>query len=143
MPIVSGKCLRFGIALLRVAVCWLAIGSPGAAQDASVAHPSATWFFRSPFDAGEAGIGGMALSLEPQIDAPGNSAFFDALFADDQGNAKELSRAVALYERDGGVLWKHADYVTGHNESRRARQLVLSFFANVGNYEYGFNWVFH
>jgi primary-amine oxidase len=105
--------------------------------------PSATWFFRSPFDAGEAGIGGMAISLEPQIDAPGNSSFFNALFADDLGGAKDLSRAVALYERDGGVLWKHLDYATNHNESRRARQLVLSFFANVGNYEYGFNWVFH
>jgi primary-amine oxidase len=105
--------------------------------------PSATWFFRSPFDAGEAGIGNMALSLEPRIDAPGNSAFFNALLADDQGGARELSQAVALYERDGGVLWKHVDYLTNHNESRRARQLVLSFFANVGNYEYGFNWVFH
>jgi primary-amine oxidase len=30
-----------------------------------------------------------------------------------------------------------------HNESRRARDLVLSWFANVGNYEYGFNWIFH
>jgi primary-amine oxidase len=105
--------------------------------------PSATWFFRSPFDAGEAGIGNMALSLEPRIDAPGNSAFFNALLADDQGGARELSRAVALYERDGGVLWKHVDYLTNHNESRRARQLVLSYFANVGNYEYGFNWIFH
>jgi primary-amine oxidase len=53
---------------------------------------------------------------------------------------------VALYERDGGVLWKHVDYTSlpfVHNESRRARQLVLSWFANVGNYEYGFNWIFH
>ncbi len=105
--------------------------------------PSVVWFFRNAFDEGEAGLGRMALSLEPQTDAPGNATLLNVVFADDTGNAQELSRAVALYERDGGVLWKHVDYITGHNESRRARQLVLSFFANVGNYEYGFNWVFH
>src|SRR5262249_17827773 len=44
---------------------------------------------------------------------------------------------------DGGIFWKHVDYLSNHNESRRARQLVLAYIATVGNYEYGFNWVFH
>jgi len=55
----------------------------------------------------------------------------------------EIPRAVALYERDGGLLWKHYDDKLKRNQSRRARQLVLSWIATVGNYEYGFNWVFH
>src|SRR5262249_18296437 len=54
-----------------------------------------------------------------------------------------VPRAVALYERDGGILWKHYDLGTGHNETRRARELVLSWIATVGNYDYGFNWIFH
>jgi primary-amine oxidase len=106
----------------------------------------AGWFFRNAFDEGEYGIGRLALSLEPKIDYPENATLFPAVFAQDNGTAVPLPRAVALYERDGGVLWKHVDYTTlpfVHNESRRARQLVLSWFANVGNYEYGFNWVFH
>jgi primary-amine oxidase len=109
--------------------------------------PQAGWFFRNAFDEGEYGIGRLALSLEPQTDTPDNAVTFDAVFAGETGTGVvPVKRAVALYERDGGVLWKHVDYTSFpfvHNESRRARDLVLSWFANVGNYEYGFNWIFH
>ncbi|HKQ07620.1 MAG TPA: primary-amine oxidase [Blastocatellia bacterium] len=109
--------------------------------------PQAGWFFRNAFDEGEYGIGRLALSLEPQTDTPDNAVTFDAVFPGETGGGVlPVKRAVALYERDGGVLWKHADYSSFpfmHNESRRARDLVLAWFANVGNYEYGFNWIFH
>lgn len=108
--------------------------------------PQAGWFFRNAFDEGEYGIGRLALALEPQTDYPDNAVLFDAVFPGENGSVAPLKRAVAIYERDGGVLWKHADYSSFpfiHNESRRARQLVLSWFANVGNYEYGFYWIFH
>ncbi len=104
--------------------------------------PSAGWFFRNAFDVGETGIGKLALPLEARTDVPDNAILFSTVFAGEAGGAYEQPRTVALYERDGGVLWKHVDYLTNHNESRRARELVLSWFANVGNYEYGFNWVF-
>ena len=102
-------------------------------------HPA--WFFRNAFDEGEDGIGRFACSLNPGTDAPNNAVFLNAVFLDDKGKPTETPRAVALYERDGGLLWKHA-FPEG-NESRRARQLVLAWIATVGNYEYGFNWVFH
>ncbi len=109
--------------------------------------PQAGWFFRNAFDEGEYGIGRLALALEPQTDTPDNAVTFDAVFPGETGGGViQVKRAVALYERDGGVLWKHADYSSYpfiHNESRRARDLVLTWFANVGNYEYGFNWIFH
>ena len=108
--------------------------------------PDTGWFFRNAFDEGEYGIGKLALSLEPKSDFPANARLFNATFAGDTGAAYGLPRAVAIYERDGGVLWKHVDYTSFpliHNESRRARELVVSWFANVGNYEYGFNWIFH
>src|SRR5437763_5719794 len=108
--------------------------------------PQAGWFFRNAFDEGEYGIGRLALALEPQTDTPDNAVTFDAVFAGENGGVAPVKRALAIYERDGGVLWKHADYSSFpfiHNESRRARDLVLAWFANVGNYEYGFNWIFH
>jgi primary-amine oxidase len=105
--------------------------------------PGAAWFFRNAFDAGEFGVGRSALQLEAGTDLPANAKTFSVASAGETGNGFEAKDRVALYERDGGVLWKHVDYMTNHNESRRARELVLSYFANLGNYEYGFNWVFH
>lgn len=102
--------------------------------------PGPSWFFRNVFDKGEFGIGWLANSLEPNLDAPNNAEFFNAVFATETGSPYESPRAVALYERDGGLLWKHFDYK--HNESRRARDLVLSYIATIGNYDYGFNWIF-
>jgi primary-amine oxidase len=43
---------------------------------------------------------------------------------------------VTIYERDGGVLWRHAGV------SRRARQLVISGHATIDNYDFIFNWIF-
>ncbi len=109
--------------------------------------PGPAWFFRNVFDIGEYGVGLLTNPLEPLADAPDNTVFFPAVFADNTGTPSEMPRIVALYERDGGLLWKHFDLDTvhnrTHNESRRARQLVLGIIATVGNYDYGFNWVFH
>jgi primary-amine oxidase len=105
------------------------------------------WFFRNVFDIGECGVGLLTTPLEPLADAPDNAVFFPAVFTNNTGTPFQMPRIVALYERDGGLLWKHFDLYTAHkrnrNESRRARQLVLGIIATVGNYDYGFNWVFH
>ena len=105
--------------------------------------PSSSWFFRGVFDEGEYGLGQMSFPLQPGADAPDNAQFFPAVLADEKGAPRQVERIVALYERDGGILWKHYDADTNHNESRRARNLVLSSIATVGNYDYGFNWIFH
>jgi primary-amine oxidase len=105
--------------------------------------PGALWFFRNVFDEGEYGVGRNTFPLEPNADCPPNAVFFDAVWADETGKPVEIPRAIGLFERDGGILWKHTDFLTTHNESRRARQLVLVSIATVGNYEYGFQWVFH
>lgn len=107
------------------------------------ADPGPAWFFRNAFDEGEYGIGHMAFPEEQGTDAPLNAQFLHATFADERGVPFEIPRAVALYERDGGLLWKHVDEKTEINQSRRARDLVLAFITTVGNYEYGFNWIFH
>jgi primary-amine oxidase len=98
--------------------------------------PSAGWFFRNGFDAGEFGLGVNASSLRPGVDCPTNCRTFDATFADALGAPSTISRAVALYERDAGIAWKHDE------DARRARELVLSSICTVGNYDYGFDWIF-
>jgi primary-amine oxidase len=101
------------------------------------------WRWRAAFDVGEYNVGRLASSIEPNTDAPENATLIDATFADDAGKPQTLPRAVGIYERDGGLLWKHYDMYSQKNESRRARQLVLFFIATIGNYDYAINWVFH
>src|SRR5437660_3651524 len=105
--------------------------------------PSDAWYFRNAFDEGEDSMGRYANSLEPEVDAPSNATFFDATLAGETGVPFVVPRAVALYEKDGGILWKHFDRDNNQNDSRRSRELVLSWIATVGNYDYGFNWFFH
>jgi len=99
--------------------------------------PSRAWFFRNSFDAGELGLGSSASPLRPGVDCPTNCSVFDAVIADASGNPRAIPGAMALYERDAGIAWKHGE------QARRARELVLSFVATVGNYDYGFEWIFH
>jgi primary-amine oxidase len=105
--------------------------------------PQENWRWRSAFDVGEYGVGRLASPLEPGKDAPENAVLLDAVFADDFGKPYTLPRAVGIYERDGGILWKHFDFITNRNETRRARQLVIFFVATIGNYDYAISWVFH
>jgi primary-amine oxidase len=104
--------------------------------------PDANWRWRAAFDVGEYSVGRLASPLEPKLDTPENAQLFDATFADDFGKPYTLERAVGVYERDGGILWKHFDTVSGRNETRRARELVLVFVATIGNYDYAVNYVF-
>ena len=101
------------------------------------------WRWRAAFDVGEYNVGRLASSIEENTDAPENATLLDATFADDDGKPQTLPRAVGIYERDGGMLWKHYDMYSRRNESRRARQLVIFFIATIGNYDYGINWIFH
>jgi primary-amine oxidase len=99
--------------------------------------PTAGWFFRNSFDVGELGLGTTASPLRVGVDCPMNCTVIDAVVAESSGEPRVIPGAVALYERDGGIEWKHGD------NTRRSRELVLSYWSQPGNYEYGFDWVFH
>ena len=101
------------------------------------------WRWRSAFDVGEYGMGRLASSIEPNTDAPPNATLIDVTYAGDDGKPYVLPKAVGIYERDGGMLWKHYEVYSETNESRRARQLVVFFIATIGNYDYALNWIFH
>jgi primary-amine oxidase len=104
------------------------------------ADPTANHFWKSAFDAGEYGLGKLANALELGCDCLGHIHYFDVPAADDLGRPMLMKNAICLHEEDYGVLWKHYEFRNDTFEVRRSRRLVVSFFATVGNYDYGFYW---
>ncbi|MGC9933823.1 primary-amine oxidase [Priestia aryabhattai] len=98
---------------------------------------------QNAFDAGEYGMGQLANSLTLGCDCLGEIRYFDATMTDSKGNIKTIPNAICLHEEDYGIAWKHTDWRTEEVEVRRSRRLVISFFATVANYDYGFFWSFY
>src|SRR4030095_388878 len=95
-----------------------------------------SWY---PRDAGDYGMSGYSAARASAIvgaDAPAHAVVMQASFADQRGRVVTVPRAIAIFERDGGILWRHSD------RAMRARQLVLSGYATIDNYDYLFHWVF-
>lgn len=104
------------------------------------ADPTANHYWKSAFDAGEYGLGRLANALELGCDCLGYIHYFDVPAVDDLGRPMVMKNAICMHEEDYGILWKHNEFRTGVHETRRSRRLVISFFATVGNYDYGFYW---
>ncbi|MCM2397013.1 primary-amine oxidase [Rhizobium sp. S95] len=104
------------------------------------ADPTANHYWKSAFDAGEYGLGRLANCLELGCDCLGLIHYFDVPAADDLGQPFVMKNAICMHEEDFGILWKHNEFRNGIHEVRRSRRLVISFFATVGNYDYGFYW---
>ena len=123
---------------------WRPILYRGSLSDMMVPYgdPDQHWTYRSAFDEGEYGIGRYSGPLTKGAEVPENAELFDATFVDDFGKPYVTKNAVALYERDGGLLWKHFDMYAGGNYVRRSRELVISFITTISNYDYGLNWIF-
>jgi primary-amine oxidase len=93
---------------------------------------------KNAFDCGEYGIGMLANSLQLGCDCLGVIHYFDGVVNQIDGTARVIPNAICMHEEDTGILWKHTDFRTEEVDVRRGRRLVISFIANVGNYEYGF-----
>lgn len=106
------------------------------------ADPDKNWSFRNAFDVGEYGIGKMVDSLVMGQDVPPYATTFDLATISDWGKPELRPRAVGLYERDGGLLWKHYEFYNDEVDTVRGRDLVLTSIVTIGNYDYGFNWIF-
>lgn len=104
------------------------------------ADPTANHYWKSAFDAGEYGLGKLANALELGCDCLGHIHYFDVPVADDMGAPTVMKNAICMHEEDYGILWKHYEFRNDTFEVRRSRRLVISFFATVGNYDYGFYW---
>ncbi len=102
------------------------------------AHPR-----KNVFDIGEYGIGRLCNSLELGCDCLGSIQYLDAEINTLDGEVETIKNAICIHEEDTGILWKHWDFRLNRTEVRRARRLVVSTIATVGNYEYGYYWYFY
>ena len=100
-------------------------------------------YWQTYFDCGEYLLGKWTNSLEHGCDCLGEIAYLDATITDDFGAPQEIRNAVCIHEEDFGILWKHTDAWNGSAQTRRQRRLVVSSWATVGNYDYGFYWYFY
>jgi primary-amine oxidase len=99
--------------------------------------PQGGWFFRNALDEGELGLGQFVQPLREGVDVPVGAHFLSAINADERGAPVDHAHAIAVYERDGGLAWRHLEL------ARRSRELVIEWIASLGNYEYGFAWILH
>jgi primary-amine oxidase len=102
--------------------------------------PAPTHRIKNVFDEGEYGVGLLLNPLQLGCDCLGEIHYFDAVANDQDGQPLTIPNAICMHEEDYGVGWKHTDFRTEKMEVRRLRRLVISCFATVGNYEYGFFW---
>ena len=104
------------------------------------ADPAPTHRIKNVFDEGEYGVGLLLNPLQLGCDCLGEIHYLDAVANDQDGQPITIPNAICMHEEDFGVGWKHTDFRTEKMEVRRSRRLVVSCFATVGNYEYGFFW---
>ena len=100
------------------------------------------WYWKSAFDEGEYGLGTMTTSLNPGVHAPKNAHYLDAILADNDGNAVSIPKALAVFERDSGILWSHHDADANKTVARAGKELIVLHFITIGNYDYGMQWIF-
>jgi primary-amine oxidase len=104
------------------------------------ADPSPARFWQNYFDAGEYLLGQQVNPLMLGCDCLGEIRYFDVVLPTEDGEPRKVRGAICMHEEDVGVAWKHSDLFTGSAETRRQRRLVISTFAAIGNYDYGFYW---
>lgn len=102
--------------------------------------PEQTWFWRNAVDEGEYGLGHCASELSPGQTIPAHASLFDVAVCSNDGEVSLSPRRVGIHERHGESLWSHTD--TPNTVGRLSRELVLTFIATVGNYDYRYSWVF-
>ena len=81
--------------------------------------------------------------MELGCDCLGAIKYLDAVINSLEGGSETIKNAICIHEEDTGILWKHWDFRLNRTEVRRARRLVISTIATVGNYEYGYYWYFY
>lgn len=99
--------------------------------------PRRDWYTRTLLDAGEYSMGGLSGVLTPGVDCPNTAHYLDGIVVLDNGRPQQKNKVICLFERTtGDMSWRHA------NEGRPKRELVVRMIADLGNYDYVFDWVF-
>ena len=74
--------------------------------------------------------------LKSGADVPENSTFISGFFHDEKGKPKKMDSLIAVYEEFPGPATRHGNF------SKDARHIVVKYFTKIGNYDYGFKWIF-
>jgi primary-amine oxidase len=106
------------------------------------ADASENWSWMELLDEGVFGLGVMSIDVKAGREVPANAALLSPVMADasKQRFSSTFKNRIYVYERDaGGLMHYRQGNLSFH---ARATELVIGFMASLGNYVYGFNWVF-
>jgi Cu2+-containing amine oxidase len=112
------------------------------------AYGDAEFAERNFFDISEYPARDFMIPVIKGLDCPNYANLFDVTAVAVDGSLFTISDAIALYEIDGGVAWRHTDYpcVNELNDlvprGRTSRKLVLASNHVISNYDYMFQWIF-
>jgi primary-amine oxidase len=105
------------------------------------ADPSREWVWREFFDAGEYGLGAVAVNVRPGKELPNNALTLDAVLPGAALETLVEPNRVFFYEREAGALFAHVQATDQRHIYARAKELVAGYVTNVGNYDYVFQWI--
>jgi primary-amine oxidase len=74
--------------------------------------------------------------LKSGADVPENSTFIPGVFHNEKGKPEKIDSVIAVYEEFGGPVTRHGSF------SHEARNLAVKYYTKIGNYDYGFKWIF-
>jgi primary-amine oxidase len=140
--------LREGLVLYQIAVNdggkWRSVVYRASVSETLTSYldPSGFWSWLEIMDEGGGGLGYDSIAVQPGREVPGAATALDVLLPDGArpSFSSTFNRRIYVYERDGGNLMY---YQQGDRTAHaRSTELVVGFFASLGNYDYGFNWVF-
>lgn len=140
--------LREGLVLYQIAVNdggkWRSVVYRASVSETLTSYldPGGFWSWLEVLDEGGGGLGYDSIAIEPSREVPGAATALNVLLPNPASPSfsSTFGRRVYVYERDGGNLMY---YQQGDRTAHaRATELVVGFFASLGNYDYGFNWIF-
>ena len=106
------------------------------------ADPSPFWSWMQIFDAASFGLGYLSIEALPGRQVPANAVTLSPVLPEPSQPqfAGRFNNRIYLYERDAGNLIYYED--GNRSIHARATELVIGSMVSLGNYVYGFNWVF-
>jgi primary-amine oxidase len=104
--------------------------------------PNEFWSWMQILDEGIFGLGYLSMAVQPGQQVPSNAITLGAVMPDPTlpPFSDLFADRIYVYERDGGNLINYR--YRGRTVHARATELVIGSLVSLGNYVYGFNWVF-
>ncbi|MGH6769260.1 MAG: hypothetical protein ACRECO_09625 [Xanthobacteraceae bacterium] len=104
--------------------------------------PSEFWSWMQIFDEASFGLGYSSIATRPGRQVPADAVTLSPVLPEPESPrfSERLTDRIYVYERDAGNMLHYAE--EGRSIHLRGRELVIGSLVSLGNYIYGFNWVF-